>query len=56
MSENDRQSAATEHDDEEAPYGRCFLCDTPYESYTRKDGPSSWKIGKTCPNPECDHD
>lgn len=42
--------------EQEAEYGRCLLCETPYETYTRQDGPNSWKIGKTCPNPECDHD
>lgn len=42
--------------EEAAEYGRCLLCETPYETYIRKDGPNSWTIGKTCPNPECDHD
>jgi hypothetical protein len=43
-------------EEDEAEYGRCLLCNTPYETYTRQDGPNSWKIGKTCPNPECDHE
>ena len=42
--------------EQEAKYGRCILCDTPYEKYTRSDGPNSVKVGKTCPNPECNHD
>lgn len=41
---------------EEAPYGRCILCEEPYETYKERLGENGWRIGKTCTNPECDHD
>lgn len=47
-------SSKTDTEQEEAEYGRCILCGTPYETYTRQTGKNSWKVGKTCPNEECD--
>jgi len=39
--------------DEDAPYGRCILCNTPYVTYKEQSSSNEWKVGKTCPNSEC---
>jgi hypothetical protein len=49
----DGGSSDTGTQQEEAPYGRCVLCETPYVTYRERDGKTGWKIGKECPNDEC---
>lgn len=49
----DGEVSDTENQQEEVPYGRCILCETPYVSYRERNGSNGWLIGKECPNDEC---
>lgn len=47
----DADERATQQED--APYGRCILCETAYVTYRERSGSSGWLLGKECPNSDC---